>query len=328
MATDTFTMSDASGGSSYGTIAWACDEVESYLGGSPAAGEVLKHVKAGYDEFLNGVDPRDMRRHEWTFLESYAEITLTASVSGTADGTYSASASGRQLGTIEVTPDSDIFTSSHVGMYLTVEDVGTYRITSVTDGEPIEKATVQVLTGQKAAGFSDKTVWLAGIYDLPSDFNGLLGNFYYMHNDSKYEAAVRLVPPDAIYRLWQQSDSDDEPRFAAVVAKEFADGTGQRWQLLVAPRPTDTRVWRYSYKVHHGDLSDTGNYFLGGPNHYETIKALSLADAEEMTGKTSGVMRNKANRLLAASIDEDEDFSTNETESLADEDTGISFWVW
>jgi hypothetical protein len=322
MALD-FDTTAASAASARGHVAWACDVVEDYIGGTVAANVALKHVQAGYDDFLRGIDPRTNMRHEWSFLHTYQELTLTASAEGTATGVYTASAAGRQLGTIAVTATTAIFTSSHVGMYLAVEDVGTYRISAYGGTDVV---TVQVLTGQTAANFTSKTIHLAGIYDLATDFGGLDGGVTYMHTDAYVTPKLELVSPERMHAMWRDDDNDGDPRYYAIAPKEFASATGQRWQLLVYPRPTNTRIVRIPYRVIHSALTDsTTEYFLGGDMHYETIKLAALADVEFMTGRAGGIMAQRYQEAKIQSIDADKSlFGSQGPISLSDADTGIS----
>ena len=129
--------------SSRGHAAWVADQVESYLGGTPAAGVALGCVKTGYDEFLAGMNPANGLKHTWSFLKRYSEITLTASVEGTATGVYTASATGRQLGTIAVTATTAMRMETGMGRPSVVEQVMAMRAPYVTNS-PWEKLTMPV----------------------------------------------------------------------------------------------------------------------------------------------------------------------------------------
>ncbi len=315
------TPGDATSGR--GTAAWAADEVEAYIGGVVTAGVALPYVQRGYSAFLAGMNPQTGMKHTWSFLKRSSEITLTASVEGTATGVYTASASGRQLGTIAVTATTEIFTSGQVGSYLTVENVGTFKITAYSSTTVV---TVQVLTGQRAANFTSIAIWLAGIQDLPSDWDGLIGGFTYAYTDSYRSPDIVEVDAETVYRHWRDTNTENEAYMFAVVPKEFSTSSGQRWQLIYAPRVENTQTWRCQLQVKDAELTDSSSVqMLGGPQHWETIRALALASVELSKGNTSGVMRAQANRLLLGSIEADERmFVSHGNISLADADTGIS----
>ena len=69
-------------------------DVGTYLGGSPTSDVCLKHVLAGYQNVLAGLDVRmrPPRRHFWSFMQPQSKITLSYQTTGTAtgQGTYSA----------------------------------------------------------------------------------------------------------------------------------------------------------------------------------------------------------------------------------------------
>lgn len=311
--------------SSRGHAGWACDAVEAYLGGTQAAGVALEYVKAGYDTFLAGMNPDTRMKHAWSFLTRSAELTLPASVEGTASGTYTASVSGRQLGTIAVTATTEIFASTHVNQYLFVDNLGTYKITAYTSTTVV---TVQVLIGQTAADFTSQPVHTAGWIDLPTDFDGLPGGLTYLNSDSYTTPRIHQTSVERIWQMWRDYDSDGTVTHFALLPTEFASSTGQRFQLLYAPRADDAQVVRFPYHVRPTELTDsTSVYFLGGRQHYETIKLAALANAELIKTKSIGVMQVAFEKAMIGSIEADELlFQTHGSVSLADESTGIEVW--
>jgi len=312
-------------GETYGSVGWTCDQIEAFLSatGSESAGVALRYVQAAYDEFLAGRHPAFGYIHPWSFLNTYQELTLQASVEGTASGTYTASASGRQLGTIAVTATSAIFTSAHIGCYLTVEDVGTYRITAYSSTTLV---TVQVLTGQIAADFTSKSVWLAGVYDLASDFGGMNGRPTYMYSSTYLTPYLRQTSLDDITAMWKYDGDEDEPTHYAVVAREFDATAGQRWQLWVAPRSENTQVLRIPYRVRPGLLTDSASvWLLGGREHAQTILQIAHKYVELWGSGTAGVQAAMADRMMAQSIDFDTALlGSRGALSIAGADTGLS----
>ena len=82
MATHYFQMAEAAAGAStYGTVGWACDQIEAFLSatGSESAGVALRYVQAAYDEFLAGRHPAFNYIHPWSFLNTYQELKIMRS---------------------------------------------------------------------------------------------------------------------------------------------------------------------------------------------------------------------------------------------------------
>jgi len=302
-----FTSSAASS-DTYGSAGWVCDRVEEYLGGTIDAGVALRYVQGGYQDFLRGMDPRTGMRRLWSFLKTYDELTLPASAEGTASGPYTASVSGRQVGTIAVTATSEIFTSAHEGGYLTVENVGTYRITTYTSTTQV---TVQVLSGQTAADFTSETVRVAGIVDLPSDFAGIIGRPTYVYSSDYHTPYLQEASPQQIFDMWRMYEDENEPTHFAIIPKEFANSAEQRYQLIFAPRSVNTQVIRMQRYVRPDVLTDsTAVWFLGGREHAETILQAGLANAELRRFKAKGEQTAEYERLMVGSIETDVNMDT------------------
>ena len=274
----TFTVEADSSAATDGSVSWVIDELVTYTNATRT--KCLGWAQTAYDTFLMGRHPRTGMRHAWSFLIVPYEMTIGASVEGTASGTYAAGVSGLAIGSIEVTATTDIFDSTHVGRYLTVENVGNYRITAYDTETGI--ITVEVLTGQMAANFTSQSVWVDGTFDLPADFGGLASKkIVYMRNSSDTVYDITSASPHEIKEDWRDSITASAPCKYAIVPRPLATATGQRWQMLVSPLSDSARVWNFSYHVLPPRLQDsTSVFFLGGAQHYETIKALALEAAE------------------------------------------------
>lgn len=302
------------GGIPRGTAAWACDAVEAKIGGTVAAGIALAHVQAGYEDFLKGLDPRPgYPSHDWSFLKAWAEITVHASAASAGTGVYAD-------GEITLRTDGGIFDAEMVGRYVEIEDYGVYRIASYTGANEV---VLTVESGQSAATFAtSKNVRLAGIYDLPTDFGYLVNPFTYMRSGMP---GLQQASPEDIQGMWRDQSGVGNATRYAIVPQQFSVSTGQRWQLMVAPRPQDTRVWRYRYFRVPGSLTDTAMYFLGGLVHAETIKMGGVADRELLGGNKLGPMRAQYERMMIGSIEHDKMLRSRGPLSFAEENTGLNY---
>jgi len=288
-----------------GTSGWACDELERFMGGTVTAGVALRYVQMGYGDFLKGADPRRGHpRHTWSFLTCRNEITLGQSKSSVGDGTYVAAAVGRVLGNITLVTDTAIFASTDVDRYVTVEGYGTYRISAYTNTTTV---TLEVLTGQRAETFTDGSCWLEAMYQLPADFGGLAAPFKYGYSSSADTPTIYSRTPEVIRAMWRDNNSADAPFYYAIESREFAAATGQRWVLMVAPRPDAARIWTYRYNVIPRTLADDGSFLAGGETHWETINMAAVAYRELLHGGSKKAMWENYDRLMIGSIEYDKD---------------------
>ena len=308
-----------------GSAAWLIDEVEAYGGANMASGRSLESAQAGYDRFLRGVHPRNETVHTWSFLApATSEIRLTASAEGTATGVYTASASAPQVGTMAVTTTTAILdTTDHVNKYMIVDNVGTYRMTAVAS---TTTATLQVIRAQDIAGFTAELVWVAGIYDLPTNFGGLLEPLTYLNSSDYNTPIIQVEDPNTIMGMWRDNDDVGVPDHYAIGSRDQADTAASAYQLYVAPRPEYARTVRARYRIVPAALTDSATvYLLGGPEHYGTIRQCALAAAEQLESHAAGIMTAQANLAMIGSIQLDAGvYETSGPISLADADTGLS----
>lgn len=298
-----------------------CKTIETYTGDTDKTNALI-HVNAGYRRFLNGLDLRGAptlrpRKHFWSFLRAVDQLTLSGPISGTATSVAGA-----------VTATTDIFNESVVGLDVVVTDYDgagndlTTQISGYTDADQI---TVEATDNWAAKAIE---VEACGIYDLPSDFGGFIRKpVYYSHDDDTPE--LREASPEDIFRMWRDDDSPEEARRWAVTSKAFVAATGERFQLLIAPRPDESRVILYRYTRIPDRLTDsTAVYLIGGGMFSEAIKYCCLAEAEFATGRTAGVMAARADKELSAAIDVDANaLVTRASGDHMDYDSG-PFYSW
>lgn len=286
-----------------------CDVVETYTGNT-TAGNAIGHVKAGYDRFLAGTDPRTNRAHVWSFLQPISTITIWATATGAASG-----APVKDNGTSTVTSAAAMFYASMVGHDVAFTASGnSYEITAYTS------STVVTVSGDASAEADADvlTVTADGAYSLPSAFGGLVEKPVYEYSSTLSTLATVEVSPKTIYSQWRLSNTAGVSRYLAIVPKDLVQATGQEWKLIVSPVPEDTQVWRYRYSILADDITDSATvYFLGGTSYSYLIRQLSLADAEYITGRTRGIHEAKAIGMMSAAVGRDDTlFITNDVERL------------
>jgi hypothetical protein len=279
------------------SVAAVCDLIEAYTGNT-TSGDALAYAKNGYKRFLMGVDPRTQRAHHWSFLRPLASLALTSKATGTATGVYSAVT---ELTTITAT--ASIFYDWHVGSTITVTDVGDLTISAYT--------SATVVVADDGENFASKAISVQhpGIYNLPAGFGGLIGPPKYHYNSGYDSPRIQEATPEFIMDLWSQSNAQEDTLYYAVVPADPVTTTGTAsgvWTLWVAPRSINDRTLSYRYVRLPLDITDSSSaYFLGGPMHNETIKAMALADAELGLNKSVGPHESRAAAMMAASIDLD-----------------------
>ena len=303
MGTTTVTLTAAAAGGTRGTVDWACREVEG-LTGVATAGNALKHVQAGYERFLSGVDPNTDPQspdiHTWSFLPTYKELSIPASAEGTCKIEAISSVSIRL---VQTAAETGVFAATSVGKYVTVEDYGTFRIATYTDAHTVLLA---VESGQGYAALTTAAnFWLEPILDLPTDFAGLMFDSVIHAYSGNYSCPKsEAVSLDRMLELWRQDKKDDDGILHySVVPKPAASGAAQAWQLWFYPRQTNGRVVRYRYHIDPTILTDSsGVYLAGGSAHWETILHAALADAELTKMHVIGAMEAAYRMRMAQSI--------------------------
>ena len=274
------------------TAAAMCDAVEAVTG-ITTAGHALGFVNSGYDRVLSGLDPRSGSRHLWSFLSPLAELVLTPTVTGTATGVYDGSTY------TVITATTAMFSPTQVGDDITVTDTGTYEITNYETSSKVWIEGDHAFTGKAVS------LYAAGIYDLPTDFEGLLAGPVYAYHADGDLYTILPVGIERIFEEWRGEQGASFPQFYAIVAKTLTASTGQRWQMMVALRPDERRVLRYQYMVAPSALTDSGSvYPLGGGMLAQTVLTAALAEFEESRAMPGQYVR-KYDTMMAASIDAD-----------------------
>mgnify|MGYP006277041361 FL=1 len=271
-------------------------ELADYLGyGRDVTGdglaEVGRYVNDGVGRFLLGIDPRTQRAYAWSFLAPAAELKLWAAVpagAATVDGVYDDAASTR------FTASAAVFCDSMVGHEVQVDGVGAFTITAV---EAADEATV---AGNATCTDADIAIAADGAYTLPEDFAALLEGLTYGDGEA------RLLPASVaeVRRRLGASPTGTPRQFALMPL--VSDALGQlRWQVLVAPAPGYDRTVHYRYRRNPADLSAASDRPPCGAEHGPAVLACCLAVAEQRRNDGQSYWQQRAEDLLAASIDID-----------------------
>ncbi len=267
-----------------------CDAVEAVSGVTTAA-HALGFVNSGYAKFLEGIDPRDNERHVWSFLQPLATLALAYQTTGTATGVYATLTT--------VTATAAVFQPTNIGDTMTVADTGDLTIADYTS------ATVVTVSGSHAFTGKAITIPHGGLYDLPSDFGGMIDRPYYAYSTTAGRCELHESSAEAILRMYENDTPVSTAYYWAVVPAAFVAATGQRWQMMFYPRFDEARFTRYRYLVIPSALTDSASvYTLGGAVHCYAIKTLALSEYELSRGQP-GIYTADAKTHMIASIDHD-----------------------
>jgi len=270
-----------------------CDAVEAVTGITTAA-HGLKFVNDGYAKFLEGLDPRDNERHIWSFLQPLATLALAYQTTGTATGVYSAAT---EITTVTATAAT--FQPTNIGDSMVVADTGTLTIADYTS------ATVVTVSGSHAFTGKAITIPHGGLYDLPSDFGGMIDRPYYAYSTTATRCELHESSAEQLLRMYENDTPVATAYYWAAVPAAFVAATGQRWQMMFYPRFDEARFTRYRYLVIPAALTDSSSvYTLGGAVHCYTIKTLALSEYELSTGQP-GIYTADAKTHMITSIDHD-----------------------
>jgi len=273
------------------------DRIEDYMGWrSPTAANTawaLARLNDGMRRFLKGqyIDESGVRQiHIWAFLRPEEELIIwptatgTMTISGGANTTCTAAAAA--------------FYPSMIGATLVADTSETeYTITAYTS------STVVTLSADASADDGDTfTVTPNGRYCLPSDFGGNVDDIWYV-NDDYTEVDLIESTPSEIDEKWAASTTAGTTKYWTITSKDADNTDGQRWYLYVHPATSQIRTIRYRYRAHVSALTDSISvYPPGGADHCDAVLAMGMAEAERSSGHTSGVMEQRAQEAMRASV--------------------------
>lgn len=159
-------------------------------------------------------------------------------------------------------------------------------------------------------------------YDFADDFSGTI-------LDESVTYAVGVDHPhlikvsEAQIRMLQASDSTATgwPEYYAVRNKTHAPTTGQRYEMLVYPKPGATQnnaVLNFRYVYLPDALTNTNKYPVGGAQHSQVILAAHLAAMELLLdGDPVGPHRQDFITMLTSSVRADQEQKDNSGGGIA-----------
>lgn len=229
----------------------------------------------------------DTLGHEWSWLRPNTTISISAPY---ATGTVTVAAG-------VVTLVDGVFPSWTAGSQFNT-NTGTYTV-DTRDGDT--QATLTDLTAAADAGSSYSVVRLA--YDLPDDFNRLVGMLHFPTNE--YRDSIQLVSVSRILQLRASYTYDSTPRWAATRYKASTRQTGQRQEIMFYPNPEQAWTLQYEYEAYSGILSDSYPYTLGGMHLAELFIESCLAVAELRVNRENDIHNEQFRRLLIDAVSRD-----------------------
>ncbi len=249
--------------------------------------ECKRIVNDGYLMFLS--------ERDWSFLSPQTSIIAFCETTGKLT----------TISTVTITANAATspFHPAMVGATVTFALTShTFTISSVTS------STVAVLTATAAGETATDTITIAtaGRYRLPSDFGQLIDGFSF--DTSNPYPPILSASPQTIRDKWSlTTGTTGWPLNYAIQPVTYVTTVGQLWDLILYPIPDQDYTLSYRYRVNPAELSADADYPIGGAKHAIAIQQAALAVAEATRGDVSGPQRQKYERLLARSIERDND---------------------
>lgn len=231
--------------------------------------------------------------YEWSWLRPSATMYLGASgTDGTVSGTSFDSATFTDWVAQGITTDDEVTISGSDA------SDGTYEISSVTVGaitlaeSPGDDTGLTFRVGRSPAN-----------YDMPDDFNRLVGNLHYAADENR--AGITIVPLSIILEKRARFDQSGYADFAAFRFKSSDGTSGSRQEILFYPEPDAYKVLSYEYEAYTGKLTTGAPYPLGGMHLAELYIESCLAVAESRQNDEAAVHTEQYKALLEDAIARD-----------------------
>jgi len=150
-------------------------------------------------------------------------------------------------------------------------------------------------------------------YTLSANFGGLIGEMTYSADDNRW-FPIETTGEHRIRTLRQRdySSISSDPKLAAVRPISSSGSNGQRFQLMLYPKPDTAYTLSYRYHALPNQLTAANPYPMGGAAHAETILESCLAIAESRMDNNAGIHAAAFQQRLAASIAFDTQMHTPE----------------
>lgn len=140
-------------------------------------------------------------------------------------------------------------------------------------------------------------------YTLSADFGGMIGTITYSSGDNRWYP-IEITGEHRIRQLRQRftESLSGQPKLAAIRPISTDGSNGQRFQLMVYPKPDSNYTVSYRYHALPGKIDGTYPYPKGGAAHAETILEACLAIAESRMDNAAGIHAAAFQNRLNASI--------------------------
>ncbi len=285
------------------------EEVGGYLKNDrtlATAADKVECKRIANDGYLMFVSERD-----WSFLSPQTSIVIWGDTAGTVSGTP----------TTTVVTAAAFFRPSMIGHTVTI-GTGTYTISAVAS------TTSATITSSASSQGAAPAISIAanGQYKLPATFGQLIDRFSF-DTSNPYPPILPLAPQSIRDKWSLTSGTTGWPVNYAVQPLSFTTTTGQEWEALFYPIPDQNYTLYYRYRVNVLSMTDDAEYPIGGPKHSLAIQQAALAVAEATRGDVSGPQRQKYDRLLARSIERDNEDRPRNLGYNGDKSDQYSNWL-
>lgn len=143
-------------------------------------------------------------------------------------------------------------------------------------------------------------------YDLPDACDGRVVDGSVGYASGANERRLSKTDEAAIRMLQANEPVSGTPVYYAVRAKAHAPTTGQRYEMLVYPTPSQAKVIHYSYQTLPDAITSTNIYPHGGAAYSQVILEAILSEAERLLDDDPhGPHQKRFELLLGAAIAKD-----------------------
>lgn len=142
-------------------------------------------------------------------------------------------------------------------------------------------------------------------YDLPENFDYMLGEVTFVDDDNDYYGPLRQMSAERLRMLYNTERTTAVPRVCAVRSEPSTGDGPQRQILILHPTPDSEYDLHFQYQATGIRLDEDHPYPPGGQKHSSGFLASCLAAAEmRMTGQQGPAYRRYM-ELVTANIERD-----------------------
>ena len=141
------------------------------------------------------------------------------------------------------------------------------------------------------------------IYGLPDDF-------YHMLTDLQFGAGtsyppVQEVSVDAVMEMRSIETVSSWPTYYAIRPTAYDKEVGQSWEILFYPTCDAAYTLNFRYRILTDKLENADDIPIGGAEHTQLLRQMSLAEAELQKEKTIGPQGQQAANQLQGAVNQD-----------------------